>query len=79
MWDLTFEQILRKYLPFLSPDEQLTDELPLRDYGLDSLATVELLSELERSYDVRFIGDALEQENFAAPVVLWNTLTGLAA
>ncbi|MFI5783825.1 phosphopantetheine-binding protein [Nocardia sp. NPDC051570] len=79
MWDLQFEQILRKYLPFLSPDESLTSELELRDLGLDSLATVELLSELEQAYDTRFVDDALALENFATPAVLWTTLSSLSA
>lgn len=79
MWDPQFEQILRKYLPFLSPDESMTSDLELRDLGLDSLATVELLGELEQAYDTRFVEDALSLESFATPAVLWTTLSSLSA
>ena len=44
MWDNQFEELLRQYLPFLAADEQLSADTPLREFGLDSLAMVELLS-----------------------------------
>jgi acyl carrier protein len=75
MWDNQFEQIIRPHLPFLAPDEPLTAEDNLRDLGLDSLGTVELLASLERAYDVRFVDQMLSLESFATPAVLWNTLS----
>jgi acyl carrier protein len=77
MWDSTFDETLRSYLPFLPADEALTAETPLREYGLDSLATVELLSVLEQSYNVRFEDDALNLETFENPGRLWSTLAAL--
>lgn len=77
MWDQQFEDTLRRSLPLLSPDEELSPDLNLRDLGLDSLGIVELLTSLESGYDVRFAGDALTQETFATPSVLWKTLSGL--
>ena len=77
MWDSTFDETLRSFLPFLPADEALTAETPLREYGLDSLATVELLATLEHSYDVRFEDDALNLETFENPGRLWTTLSGL--
>ena len=77
MWDSTFDETLRSYLPFLPAEEALTAETPLREYGLDSLATVELLSVLEQSYNVRFEDDALNLETFENPGRLWNTLAAL--
>ncbi|VVJ19498.1 Uncharacterised protein [Amycolatopsis camponoti] len=77
MWDSTFDETLRSYLPFLPADEALTAETPLREYGLDSLATVELLSVLEQSYNVRFEDDALNLETFENPGRLWSTLARL--
>jgi acyl carrier protein len=79
MWDEQFEQILRRHLPFLPAAEALAGDLPLREYGLDSLGVVELLSALERGYDVRFTDDALTMESFENPAVLWETVSGLAA
>ncbi|EEP74798.1 acyl carrier protein [Micromonospora sp. ATCC 39149] len=77
MWDNRFAELLRGHLPFLSPDEPLEQDARLRDFGLDSLATVELLAELEREYQVHFADQALSLETFATPAILWKTLSGL--
>ncbi|NJP66744.1 acyl carrier protein [Streptomyces sp. ventii] len=75
MWDSKFEEILRRYLPFLSPEEPLRPDTGLRDAGLDSLGTVELLGVLESEYSVTFPEDALSLESFASPGVLWEKLS----
>lgn len=75
MWDDRFEAILRGHLPFLDPGEQIVEGLALRDYGLDSLAVVNLLVALEDAYDVRIPGEALTLESFATPGRLWKVLT----
>ncbi|MGK4580170.1 phosphopantetheine-binding protein [Kitasatospora sp. HPMI-4] len=77
MWDEKFERILRGFLPFLPPGEQLESDTQLRELGLDSLGTIELLGNLENAYDVRFLDDALTLETFETPGVLWKTLAGL--
>ncbi|WP_395575247.1 phosphopantetheine-binding protein [Streptomyces sp. BK79] len=79
MWDEKFEAIVRRHLPFLGHDEELTASTALRDLGLDSLATVELLSDLEHAYDLRFVDEALTLSTFATPERLWLTLRGLDA
>ncbi|MBL1120615.1 acyl carrier protein [Streptomyces sp. 110] len=79
MWDAHFEELLRRQLPFLAPDETLTEDAALRDLGLDSLGTVELLAALENAYGVRFVDDALTVETFASAAVLWKTLSEMAA
>jgi acyl carrier protein len=78
MYDEQFEELLRRYLPFLPADEKLEKDLSLRDFGLDSLGTVELLSQLEGLYDVRFVDDALSPETFSTPGILWDTLGRMA-
>ncbi|OEJ36234.1 phosphopantetheine-binding protein [Streptomyces agglomeratus] len=77
-WDQQFENLLRECLPFLGPDEELTPDTSLRDAGLDSLGTVELLGSLESAYDVRFVDEALSLDTFATPAVLWATLTKMS-
>lgn len=79
MWDNQFESILRRYLPFISAGEQLDASAQLRDLGLDSLATVELLSELESAYHVRFADDALTLETFETAAAAWQALSGARA
>lgn len=78
-WDPEFEQAVRRYLPFLSQDEPLNADTSLRDHGLDSLATVELLAELERHYRARFVDDALTPATFQSPGTLWAVLSALLA
>ena len=78
MWDEQFEELLRRYLPFLSAGEALDRDTSLRDIGLDSLGTVELLASLEGAYGVRFVDEALSMETFATPAVLWTTLSAMA-
>lgn len=76
-WDKEFEEIIRGYLPFLSADEPLEEDAGLRDLGLDSMGTVELLSALENSYGVRFVDEALSMQTFATPGVLWAKMSEL--
>ncbi|WP_447002572.1 phosphopantetheine-binding protein [Saccharothrix isguenensis] len=77
MWDERFEELLRAQLPFLSPTEPLAVDASLRDLGLDSMATVELLAAVESTYDVRFLDDALNLSTFATPGTLWATLSSM--
>jgi acyl carrier protein len=75
MWDNQFEELLRRYLPYLPAGEKLAENSALRDFGLDSLAMVELLSALEGTYDIRFADDALTLETFETAGTLWRTLS----
>lgn len=77
MWDAEFEELLRNHLPYLPADESLTENTSLRDFGLDSMATVELLAQVESTYDVRFAEDDLTLETFATPGVLWKSLSAM--
>ncbi|MEU6665894.1 phosphopantetheine-binding protein [Streptomyces sp. NPDC046727] len=77
MWDDRFEQILRPLLPFLPPQEELTPESDLKDLGLDSLGTVQLLGMLEDAYQVRFRDSALTMDTFRTAGVLWDTVRSM--
>ncbi|WP_225828606.1 phosphopantetheine-binding protein [Streptomyces naphthomycinicus] len=77
MWDDRFEQILRPFLPFLPPQEELTPETDLKDLGLDSLGTVQLLGTLEETYQLRFRDSALTMDTFRTAGVLWDTVQSM--
>jgi len=77
MWDEKFEMLLRGYLTFLSPTEPLESDAQLRDLGLDSMGMVELLGNLEDTYQVRFLDDALTMDTFQSPSVLWKAVGSL--
>jgi acyl carrier protein len=75
MWDDRFEELLRRQLPFLPPEEKIEQDTPLTDLGLDSLGIVELLSALEEEYGVHFQDEALSMETFRTPGTLWKVLS----
>lgn len=77
MWNERFDELLRRHLPFLPADAVLNEDLSLRDFGLDSMGLVGLLADLEKDYEVRFVDDSLNLENFSTPGRLWLILSAL--
>jgi nodulation protein F len=77
-WDGRFETLLRRHLPFLGANDQLSTDASLRDLGLDSMGVVELLADLESGYAVRFRDEALTMATFATPGVLWGVLSAMS-
>ncbi|SEH03874.1 Acyl carrier protein [Nonomuraea solani] len=75
MWDKQFEALLRHRLPLLSSGDELTAETNLREFGLDSMGAVELLSALEADYSVQFDEEALVLDTFNTPGALWAALS----
>lgn len=75
-WDPDFEQVLRDVLPRL-PD--LAGDTRLRDCGLDSLATIEVLLRLEDTYRVSIPDALLTADTFATPASLWRVLATVRA
>lgn len=78
-WPEEFETVLRSLIPLLPADQPLTPDLKLQRAGLDSLATVNLLIELEDTFDVTFPDDMLRPSTVSTPAKLWATLDGLIA
>jgi len=73
-WAAGFEAVLRKHLPRLSADAELTGDLVLADHGLNSLATVNLLVAIEDEFDVMFPDELLAATTFTTPDALWTVL-----
>lgn len=71
-WDPEFEGILRQALPRLS---SVAPDICLREHGLDSLATIDLLLRLEEHYTVSIPDELLSGETFATPASLWRVVT----
>lgn len=77
-----FEKLVRPYLPLLDDEAVLAPDTMLTDLGLDSLATVGLLMDLEEAFGVQFPDELLTGETFATAASLWGvvvTLRGKAA
>ncbi|GAA4928935.1 phosphopantetheine-binding protein [Actinoplanes utahensis] len=78
-WPERFEAVLRSLIPLLPADEPLAPDLKLQQAGLDSLATVNLLIELEDTFDITFPDEMLKASTVSTPAALWATLDGLIA
>jgi acyl carrier protein len=76
-WDATFESLLRRHLRFLPAEATLEPADDLRALGLDSMATIELMLNLEDKYGVAFPDDALAAAAWSTPAALWNTVLTL--
>lgn len=75
-WDDEFEQVLRTALPRLT---EVRPETCLREQGLDSLATIDMLLRLEASYDIAVPDELLTAETFATPGALWQVVSSVRA
>jgi acyl carrier protein len=58
------EAVLRPHLRFLEGNAPLVPDQPLGDLGLDSMAAVNLLLDLEQAFDVQIPDDLLSAETF---------------
>lgn len=75
-WPSEFEELLRAHLPLLGA-ERITGDLRLADHGLDSIATVSLLLDLEDRFAVSIPDDLLTATTFGDPAALWAVLAEL--
>ncbi|MES4907747.1 MULTISPECIES: acyl carrier protein [unclassified Streptomyces] len=76
-WDPRFEALMRAALRLLEPDEPLLPDLRNADYGLDSLAMVQLVLGIEETYGISIPDDVLDPGLFTTPEMLWNTVAEL--
>lgn len=67
----TFESILLRHLRFAPIGQPLEPDAPLRELGLDSMQSVELLFDLEDHYQIALDEDALNAATFATPDSLY--------
>ncbi|MER0443607.1 phosphopantetheine-binding protein [Streptomyces sp. Edi4] len=70
-WDERYERVLTALLPRLADERPLSAERGLRSAGLDSMAVVELLIQLEEAYHVAIPDEELGPEAFETVGSLW--------
>lgn len=73
-----FQEILRPHLPYADSGE-LTGSSELASLGLDSMGIVQLLGDIENSYDVELPDEILDESTFATVGSLWQALSPLVA
>ncbi|MCX5088327.1 acyl carrier protein [Streptomyces sp. NBC_00365] len=73
-WDATFEKMMRQALALLPSGDELRPDLNTATFGLDSLAAVELLINIEAAYDIQVPEDLLQLSSFATPGSLWKLI-----
>ena len=74
-WDDRFEAMVRAALRLLSAGEELRPDLNTATAGLDSLAAVELLINIEAAYDIAISEELLQLDSFATPGALWKLVS----
>lgn len=72
-----FLGVLRNYLRQVGDGDTLTMESNLYDLGLDSMAAVNLLLELEETYQVIFPDALLTESTFETPLALKSAIVSL--
>ncbi|MER5296470.1 acyl carrier protein [Streptomyces pharetrae] len=72
--DERYVNLLRSALPLLG-DQPLTADTPLRDYGLDSMQSVDLLFGIEDEFGISLPDEALNEHTFATAGSLWREIS----
>lgn len=74
-----FERLLRARLKYLDGDAEIDYDAELRTLGLDSMAALDLLFELEDEFGVVFPEALLVDETFSTAARLYSTVESIAA
>jgi len=74
MLEQRFLAVLRRHLPLIAPADELPSDAPLRELGLDSMATVRLVMELESELGVVLRESSLTTETFADAASVWDAV-----
>jgi acyl carrier protein len=73
-----FIQLLTPFLPLLR-DRTLTEDVRLRDLGLDSMQSIDLLFGIEDVFEVALSDEDLNDSTFATAGNLWNAVSAALA
>lgn len=75
--DAQFVDLLRSHLKYLKPGAELDFEQQLKPLGLDSMAAVDLLFDIEDSYGVILSDRYLTEATFSTAGALWMVISQL--
>lgn len=69
-----FETVVRSHLPDPPPAGEMDPDLDLFAAGIDSLATIGLMTDLEKRFDFEFPDELLSTNTFSTPRTLWTAI-----
>jgi acyl carrier protein len=76
--DTNFVSLLSSYLKYAG-EEPITGQSSLRDLGLDSMRSIELLFAIEDAYGVAIPDERLTDTTFETAGTLWSVVEELSA
>lgn len=74
MIDERLVELVKKYLKFSGENSVLGKDDNLKDLGLDSISSIQLLIEIEDTYDITISDDHLTDDTFSSLATLWNVI-----
>ena len=72
--DARFIDILKGYLKYLPSGQPLDADAALKKLGLDSMAAVSLMTDIEDTFRVLLPDSALTPDTFATAASLWSAV-----
>ncbi len=69
-----FIKLVQGHLKYLRAGQDFTVDQPLKPLGLDSMAAVDLLLDIEDTYGIVFSDAYLTDQTFATVSTVWNAL-----
>jgi acyl carrier protein len=69
--------VLRPRLKYLKPTDELDLDRDLRSLGLDSMASISLLLDIEEAFDITMPDEYLVEETFSTARSLWRAISSL--
>jgi acyl carrier protein len=77
-WPERFADVVRTHITSKGTDASLIAGVPLRDQGIDSLAAVGLIMDLEIEFEFEFPDDLVTMETMETPESLWAVVAKLS-
>lgn len=77
--DDSFEQLLRRHLKYLKSGDELEPGAELKPLGLDSMASLDLLFDIEDTFEVVMPDEYLNEQTFATSSALRAAVEKVAA